>query len=80
MRLRIALLILTSLLFACSTQTSTELKTGNWMGHIIIDPENDEHTAPFNMEFIKEGDEFKLIVRNDSEIIEIDEIEKFGGC
>lgn len=80
MKLRILLILLTLFtLISCQNQSKfIELKTGPWLGAIMVDPENDQNVASFNMKITKTDEKYEVIITNDNEIIVIDEIDFYS--
>lgn len=75
----IILFILLAVVVSCQSVISeANLKEGVWLGAIMVDEHNSKNVAPFNMEiFTVEGD-YKIVITNDSEKIEITEVEIIG--
>lgn len=80
MKLRTLLILLTLFtLISCQNQSkSIELKTGPWLGAIMVDPQNAQNVASFNMKITKTDEKYEVIITNDNEIIVIDEIDFYS--
>lgn len=80
MKLRNSLLLLIlATLFSCQYQsTQSKLKTGTWLGAIMVDPQNDQNIVPFNMKITNTDGKYVVTITNDNEKIVIDEIDFYS--
>ena len=75
----VSIILLTAFLGCQNTQSTIELKTGSWIGAIDVDLENADNYAPFNMKInYEEGSGFNVVITNDTEVIEVSEVELKG--
>lgn len=75
----IILFILLAVVTSCQSLISeANLKEGVWLGAIMVDEHNSKNVAPFNMEIFSVEGDYKIVITNDSEKIEITEVEIIG--